>query len=73
MTVESSVRYFIYETSTGKLFQTGVCLEQDYQHVVVPDGYTKALGVADVYTQFYNHLGSIQTIPPAPSPFRKTK
>lgn len=61
------VRYFIYEISTGKLFQSGTCLGQDYQHVEIPDGYAKALGPADIYTQFYNAQGAIQTIPPQPT------
>lgn len=61
------VTYFIYETDTGKLYQSGSCLEQDYYLQYVPDGYTKALGIADVYTQFYNAQGTIQTIPPQPT------
>ena len=66
-TEATTVRYFIYETLTGKLFQSGTCLEQDYQYVEVPTGYTKALGPADVYTQFFNKQGTIQTVPPKPT------
>lgn len=67
MTME---RYYIYETATGKLLQTGSCVPNDVSIQVVPPGCTLALGDADVFGQFYDLVQEqLVTYPPKPTPF----
>ena len=63
-------RYYIYETSTGKLLQTGSCVADDIGIQVVPPGHSLALGDADVFGQYYDLVAEqLSVYPPKPSPF----
>lgn len=62
------IDYFIYEATTGKLLQTGSCIEPDYELQKVPAGCAVAKGRADLFGEYFDGSSQQLTkIPPRPN------
>lgn len=68
----NQTQYFFYETSTGRLIQTGQCIPADIDLQVPPSGCTQGVGAADLFSEYYSITDSaIKPYPLRPSQYHQ--